>query len=225
MHPVDSPPGDEALSELLDTYAPLTPVPLCPEISAFRARSLVEIWEAAERLAGGTLPAPFWAFPWAAGQALARVILDEPEHVHARCVLDFGAGGGVSALACARAGAARVVANDMDAWALAVTRIAAARQGLCVQTLLADLTTCVERVEGCDVILCCDLNYDRSAAPRERAVLDAARVNGSRVFVADAGRTYFDASDLELLASFDVPVPRDLEGCEVRTARVYAGRS
>jgi predicted nicotinamide N-methyase len=216
-------PDEEALAALLDTYAPFSPVPLCPEIHAFHARSLVDVWEAAERMAGYTLPAPFWAYPWAAGQALARVILDAPERVRDLRVLDFGAGGGVASLACARAGAAQVIANDVDAWALAVTRIAARRQGLKLQTMFADLTTTPEPCTQFDVVLCCDLNYDRSATPGERAVLESARSAGARILVADAGRTYFDAAGLTLLATFDVPVARDLEGGELREARVYKG--
>ena len=216
-------PDEEAFAALLDKYAPFSPVPLCPEIHAFHAHSLVDVWEAAERLAGDTLPAPFWAYPWAAGQALARVILDEPERVQRLRVLDFGAGGGVASLACARAGAAQVIANDIDAWALAVTRIAARRQGLSLQTMFADLTTTPELSTQFDVVLCSDLSYDRSATPRERAVLETARAAGAHVLLADAGRTYFDAVGLTLIGSFDVAVPRDLEGGELREARVYAG--
>ena len=134
-------PEDAVLEALLDAHAPLTPVPLCPDISVFTACGLVEIWEAAEAAAGAPLPSPFWAWPWPAGIALARLILDQPERVCGRTVLDFGAGGGVASLACARAGAARVIANDVDPWAIAVTRIAAKRLQLNIETLLADLTT------------------------------------------------------------------------------------
>lgn len=205
---------------LLAEHAPLTPVPLCPEIRAHYARSLIGVWDAAEQLAGSSLPAPFWAYPWAAGQALARVILDEPARVHGRRVLDFGAGGGVASLACALAGADAVVANDIDPWALAVTRLAARRQGLHIDTLEGDLTVGAPP-PAADVVLCSDLSYDRRSTPRERAFLDRARARGASLLIADAGRTYFDPSDLTLIASREVRVPLDLEGAEVRIARVY----
>ncbi len=216
-------PDDATLLALLATTAPLQPTPLCPELLTFHARSLVEVWDAAERAAHGTLPSPFWAYPWAGGQALARVILDSPDRVRGRRVLDFGTGGGVVALACAFAGASEVVANDIDPWALAVTRLAAAAQGLRVTTLERDLTAMPTAVGTWDVVLCGDLGYDRSSAPTERAVLEAARQNGARLLVADAGRTYFDGNGFRAIAAFDVAVPEDLEGKALRRATVYEG--
>src|SRR5690606_20818892 len=132
-------PSHAALAELLDRHADFGPAPLSPEIRVFQARGLVEIWEAAERLAGRTLPPPFWAYPWPGGAALARVVLDHPEWIAGRRVLDLGTGGGISALAAARAGAALVVANDLDPWALDTARLAADRQGLELTPLLEDL--------------------------------------------------------------------------------------
>ena len=215
------PPADALLECLLDDYAPLAPVPLVPEILAFQGQSLVQVWEAAERLAGQNLPAPFWAYPWAARVALARVILDHPNELVGRTVLDVGCGGGVVAFASARAGAARVVANDVDPWALAVTRIGAQRQKLNVELLLGDLTEQVRSATDYDMVLCSDLAYERRYAPRQRALLDRARSAGARVWIADAGRTYFDDRGLEQIAEYVLKVPKDLEGVEERTARVY----
>lgn len=214
-------PSARDFARLLDRFAPLSPVPLCPELLAFRARSLVEVWEAAERLAGHELASPFWAFPWAAGIALARVVLDRPEYVRGRSVLDIGAGGGITACACALAGAAEVVANDVDPWALAVTRLVADRQRLSVRTLATDLTYDPGAADSFDVIICADLAYDRSAARRERALLDRAGRRGALVLIADAERAYFDAIGLELLSEISMEVPDDLEGVPKRTARVY----
>ncbi|HEX6938625.1 MAG TPA: methyltransferase domain-containing protein, partial [Longimicrobiales bacterium] len=193
-----------------------------PEIRVFRARGLVEVWEAAERLAGRTLPPPFWAYPWPGGAALARVLLDDPGRVAGLRVLDVGAGGGVASLAAARAGAAEVVANDQDPWALATARLAADRQDLALTPLLADLTEEPATVDAFDVVLCGDLAYERRVAPRIRGLLERARDHGARVLVADAGRAYFDETGLRPLEKFTIPVPVDLEGVEERTATVYA---
>jgi predicted nicotinamide N-methyase len=208
------------LAALLDRYAPFGPTELVPELQVFYGQSLVEIWEAAEKLAGQVLPAPFWAYPWAAGLGLARVILNNPELVQGRRVLDFGCGGGVASLAAARAGAAHVVANDLDEWALAVVRLASERQQLEVETLCADLTTSAQPLPF-DVVLCSDLAYEKKEAPQQRALLERARAAGALVLVADAGRTYFDDSGMEMLAQYTIRVPKDLEGVELRTACVY----
>jgi predicted nicotinamide N-methyase len=214
-------PAPELLAALLDRHAPLGPAPLCPELRAYHARSLVEVWEAAENVAGRVLPAPFWAYPWAAGAALARVLLDEPERVRGRSVLDLGAGGGIASIAAAHAGAARVVANDIDAWALATVALAAAANDVRVETLLADLTHAPERTDGFDVLLCGDLAYEQQEAPRQLALLHRAAARGARVLAADAGRTYFSPESMRLVASFTLSVPRDLEGVPERTARVF----
>jgi predicted nicotinamide N-methyase len=196
-------------------------VPLCPELRAHYASSLVAVWEAAEALAGETLPAPFWAYPWPGGCAVARVLLDRPERVASGRVLDFGAGGGVSCLAALRAGAATVTANDVDPWALQVAKLAAAAQGFVLETLAADLCQAPELVDDYDVVLCSDMAYERSQAPLQRRVLERACRNGATVLVSDAGRSYFDPGGMELLAAFQVDVPHDLEGVTTRTARVF----
>ena len=214
------PPPAAELRALLDAHAPLRPAPLCPEILVFHAHSLVGVWEAAERAAGDVLPSPFWAYPWPAGAALARVILDRPERLAGRRVLDFGCGGGIASLAAAFAGAARVLANDLDPWALAVTSLAAAAQGLSVSPLLEDLTA-RDALPACDVVLCADLGYERSAAPAQRALLRRARDAGATVLAADAGRAYFDPAGFSLLAEYELDVPDDLEGVDRRIARVY----
>jgi len=53
-------------------------------------------------------------------------------------------------------------------------------------------------------------------------LLRRARNRGARVLVADAGRTYFDASGMKQLAEFELAVPKDLEGVDVRIAKVFA---
>jgi predicted nicotinamide N-methyase len=186
-----------------------------------QARSLVEVWEAAERLAGRTLPAPFWAYAWPGGAALARVLLDRPALVEGHRVLDFGAGGGVTSLAAALAGGV-VTANDVDPWALEVARIAATAQQLDVATLQEDVCAAPYLVADFDVLLCSDLAYERREAPRQRRVLERAAAEGLTVLVADAGRKYFDPSGMQLLAEHEVHVPQDLEGVTHRIARVFS---
>ena len=217
-------PDPTALAHLLDTCTDFAPPPLVPEVHVFQARSLVEIWDAAEALAGRTLPAPFWAYAWAGGIALARVLLDDCAKMRGARVLDVGAGGGIASLAAARAGAERVLANDIDPWALATAALAAARQGLRIETSGSDLTVTAVGPGEHDVVLASDLSYEKQVAPRQRALLERARAAGARVLVADAGRTYFEERGLTELAAFTVAVPNDLEGVSERRARVFEMR-
>src|SRR5271169_4978025 len=101
----------------------LRPVPLVPEISLHVADEAVSLWQKTEDELGELgLSAPYWAFAWAGGQALARYILDNPALVAGKKVLDFGAGSGIVALAAARAGAADVLAADIDTFAVAAIK-------------------------------------------------------------------------------------------------------
>jgi predicted nicotinamide N-methyase len=216
-----TPPPDPELEQFLDRYAPLSDVSLCPEIRAFTASSLVDVWEAAEQLAATVLPSPFWAFPWPAGIALARVILDRPELVRARKVIDMGAGGGVTCFACASAGARQVLACDVDPWSLAVARIGARRQALAIDVSRADPASYPEVLDPFDVVLCADLAYDRATAALERMALERAAARGATVLLANAGRSYFDVGGLELIADFTVPAVQDLEGDSAKFTQVF----
>ena len=87
----------------------LLPVPHAPEIRLHVAEEATELWQKTEDELGEMgLPPPFWAFAWAGGQALARYILDRPEVVRGRTVLDVASGSGLVAIAAAQAGAARL---------------------------------------------------------------------------------------------------------------------
>jgi predicted nicotinamide N-methyase len=114
-----------------------------------------------------------------------------------------------------------VVANDIDDWALLTARIAAERQQVTIDTLHEDLTRDVTRVDEFDVVLCGDLLYERAEAPLQYDLLRRAASNGATVLAGDAGRTYFAPEGMRLLREIEMSVPRDLEGVEVRIARVY----
>src|SRR5207244_4324967 len=113
--------------DFIKTNATLTPAPLVPEIKLYLATEVVPLWRATEEeLAEIGVPPPYWAFAWAGGQALARYVLDHPEIVRGKQVLDIGAGSGLVGLAAAKAGAAGVLAADIDAFSCAAIRLNAA---------------------------------------------------------------------------------------------------
>jgi len=171
-------------------------------------------------LADDTLPPPFWAFAWLGGQAVARYLLDTPAEVAGRRVLDLATGSGLCALAARRAGADAVTAVDVDPVAVTAAGLNAAANGLTVTVRLDDVLD--RPAPDVDVVLAGDVFYD--AAMSERVLpwlLEAAR-RGVRVLVGDPGRHYLPRAVLVELASYEVPTTRDLEGADVRTARVYA---
>jgi predicted nicotinamide N-methyase len=218
------PPDDAPLEALLDEYAPLAPAPLCPEILVYQARDLYELWAAAEKLAGGVLGPPFWAVPWPAGVAIARVLLDAPVWARGRRVLDVGVGGGVVAIAAAMVGASTSVGVDVDPWALRVARLAARANRVTIRLVARDLSE-EDPDEPPDLILAADLEYEKGRAPLIRARLDALVATGAVLLAADAGRTFFKTEGLRPVASFDVPVSKAVEGASVRHARVFSAEA
>lgn len=57
---------------------------------------------------------PYWAIYWPGGQALSRYLLDNPDVVRGKSVLDLGSGCGATAIAAKMSGASRILATDID---------------------------------------------------------------------------------------------------------------
>jgi predicted nicotinamide N-methyase len=194
--------------------------PLVPEIKLHLAAQSLPIWEKTEEELGAlNVPPPYWAFAWPGGQALARHILDHPSLAIGRCVLDLGAGCGLGAIAATKAGAAAVVANDIDALALAAMRLNAEANGVAFATTSADLLG--NDLRGFDVVLVGDLFYERQLAARVLACIEAAASQGATVLVGDPRRNYFPQERFAPAARYDVPVTLDLEDALVKPTTVW----
>lgn len=195
--------------------------PLVPELRLHLATEVTPLWEATEAdLNRTSLPPPYWAFCWVGGQALARHILDHPETVAGRRVLDFAAGSGLCGLAAGRAGAARVEAGEIDPFARAALTLNAQVNGLALTVREGDLIGCLDR--AWDVVLAGDVCYERPMTDRVIPWLRALAGRGTRVLIADPGRAYLPTSGLAALARYDVPASRELERHEVCQTTVYA---
>lgn len=196
--------------------------PLVPELTLQLADEITPIWEMTEEtLAASGLPPPFWAFAWCGGQALARLILDRPEIARGRRVLSFACGGGVEALAAARAGAASVRANDLDPVALEAVAVNAAANGLAVAPLSGDLLEAPPPAPAADLILAGDVFYERGAAARIEAWLRARAAEGAEVLVGDPGRQFLPKAGLAPVAVYDAPTPRAIEDRDVMRTTVW----
>jgi predicted nicotinamide N-methyase len=191
--------------------------PLVPEIALHLASEITPIWQATEDwLAERNVDPPFWAFAWPGGQALARHVLDHPATVAGRRVLDFAAGGGIAAIACAHAGAA-VEAADIDRLAVAALRLNAAANGVTVAAQFGDVVGAPCRW---DLILCGDVCYEASMTAHILPWL-RAMAREAEVWVADPGRAYLPQVGLAAFATYSVPTTLELEDRTQRQVTLY----
>lgn len=201
----------------------LLPVPHAPEILLHVADEATALWQKTEEELGAIgLPPPFWAFAWAGGQALARYILDHPETVRGRRVLDFASGSGLVAIAARKAGAAAVTACDIEDFAVAAIRINAEANGVELDVLQADL---VGEDRGWDTVLAGDICYEQDLARRVVDWLFALNGRGATVLIGDPGRSYLPKDRLDQVALYEVPVTRTLEDAEIKKTGVWRFRS
>ena len=192
--------------------------PLVPEITLYLASEITPIWQATEAwLAEHDVAPPFWAFAWPGGQALARHVLDNPTIVAGRRVLDFAAGCGIAAIACALAGAASVEVAEIDRLALAAIALNAAANGIALAVPDHDIvgTDC-----RWDLILCGDVCYE---APMTGRILPwLHRMAGhAEVWLADPGRAYLPRDGLTAFANYRVPTSLELEDRTERQVTLY----
>jgi predicted nicotinamide N-methyase len=199
----------------------LGPVALVPEIRLYQGDEPMGLWQRTEVAAGRTgLDPPFWGFAWAGGQALARYLLDHPEVVAGRRVIDIASGSGLVAIAALKAGAASVSAYDIDPVAVAAIAANAAANGVAVQAVCADILD--RDVPDCDLVLVADAFYERDLADRVTGFLERSRAGGVAVLVGDFGRAYLPRDRLVPLSAYDVPRLGVLEDREVKRTTVWA---
>jgi predicted nicotinamide N-methyase len=207
---------DETLRFIRERTAP-APVPLVPELVLFQATELTPLWHATASELHAWDDSPYWAFPWAGGQALARHVLDHPDLVRGGRVLDFATGSGLVAIAAARAGAASVVAVDVDPFCRAAVGLNAALNRVEVTFREGDPRGADP---AADVVLAGDVFYERALAEGALAWFRSLASRGVRVLAGDAGRAYAPATGLVELAAHEVPTTPEIEDAAVRRARV-----
>nr|WP_180217583.1 methyltransferase [Agrobacterium fabrum] len=193
--------------------------PHVPELRLHLATEAHELWlKTEEELEEIGLPPPFWAFAWAGGQGLARYVLDHPESVCGKRVLDFASGSGLVAIAAAKAGAAKVLAADIDPWTETAIRLNAALNGVDIGFTGLDL---VGKPVDADVLLAGDVFYDRAFADLLVPWFVELTEKGMIVLVGDPGRAYLPKERLRAEATYQVPVTRALEDSDVKKTTVW----
>jgi len=197
-------------------------VPDLPEIRLHQADDVMAMMS----LAGGELGEddpglPFWAFAWAGGLALSHYLLEHPDEVAGRRVLDVASGSGLCAIVALRCGADSVHAVDIDPLSEAAVALNAKANGVRIGFSLQDLLSTAP--PECDVILAGDVCYEETMAARMVDWLRLAAARGTRVLVGDPGRRYLP-SGMSLLAAYRVRTSHELEDAEMKDAAVYTFR-
>ena len=201
---------------LPDAYLSKQSLPQCTDIKLWLVdpTPMQRRFSQDEILAIQAYPA-YWAFCWASGQVLARYILDNPELVRNKRVMDFGAGSGVVAIACAMAGAKQVIACDIDPDALLSCQENAALNNVDYE-LHGDL---FEFDQELDLLIAADVLYDKANLPLLNIFLEKA----PEVLVADSRVKNFDFPPYQAIGridSFTVPDLDELD--EFRLVNLYS---
>jgi predicted nicotinamide N-methyase len=209
---------------------------MLPEIRLYLARDAFGLWERIERDTGQRqLPPPFWAFPWAGGQALARYLLDDPGQVRGRAVLDLASGSGLVAIAAAVAGAGSVIPSETDPLAAAAITLNARVNRVRLEPTVGDLLAAPGQgrpdrarpgappagMRPADVVLAGDAFYDRDMASLMLPFLERASQAGALVLVGDPGRAYLPRDRFDQVTTYDVPVERVIEDADVKHTTVW----
>lgn len=202
------------------TQTRLLASPLVPEIQLHQATEDLPIWKMSEEeLADHGIPAPFWAFAWAGGQAIARYLLDKPAYVQGKRILDFGAGSGIIAIAALKAGATSALAADIDPFAKSACHLNAIANDVQLTATTNNLIGSPNT--GWDIVLVGDMCYEQPLAGEIESWLRGLVAQGTDVLIGDPGRTYLPKSGMEKKATYRVQTSRALEDLDVGSTKVW----
>ncbi|MFL5320110.1 MAG: class I SAM-dependent methyltransferase [Myxococcaceae bacterium] len=191
---------------------------LCPELRLRVAADPVDIWLELESHVKEQLGPPFWAHAWPGGLALARFLLDEPERVRGKRVLDFASGCGVGAVAAARSGASSVLATEIDPFAVAAISLNAELNRTAVSAVRRDV---IGEPREWDVVLVGDVFYERELTDRVTGWISALSAAGAEVLIGDPGRSFLPLSKLQRLASYPSERNSAWDSCDSNEAVVF----
>jgi len=207
-------------TEFILAHTAVSSPPACPELRLHLASEVTPLWEATEAyLEKNNVPPPYWAFPWVGGQALARHILDNPSLVAGKSVLDFASGSGLVGIAAKMAGAAQVLATDIDKVALASIHLNMAENGVTIQA--SDHNVLDDQYCPWDVVVAGDVCYEKPMAETTFAWLRRCSAQGAKALMADPGRAYLPKTGLMRLSKITIACSLDLEDRTSREVGIY----
>ena len=199
--------------------------PLVPEIKLHLAVDATELWQmTTKELEDNGLPLPFWGFAWAGGQALARYILDNPQLVEDKSVIDMGAGSGLVGLSALFSQASQVDFKEIDCFAAEAIHLNLAANQLDqnFQVILEHLPIFTPQNQNrWDVILAGDVFYEQEMSNIILSDLRKFARLGILVLVGDPGRTYFPKEGVKKLAQYPVETPIYLEEQNITETTIW----
>ncbi|MFY9287277.1 MAG: 50S ribosomal protein L11 methyltransferase [Alphaproteobacteria bacterium] len=206
--------------EFIHAQTVVSTASLVPEIKLQLATEVTPLWQMTEeRLKQNGLPPPYWAFAWPGGQGMSRYILDNPEIVRDKRVLDFAAGCGIAAIAAMKVGAKSAVIAEIDPMAFAATDINAAHNQVRVDAI--DNLDMTKPPKNIDLIIAGDVCYQQAMSAKLMRWLWVCTAKGIRVLIADPGRAYVPHEGLEKRSEYAVPTSRDLEDRDSRDVIIW----
>jgi predicted nicotinamide N-methyase len=206
-------------ARLVRSACRLTAVPQVPEVRLHLGGDALGLWQRIEDELGAGQPPPFWAFAWPGGQALARYVLDHRDLVAGRRVLDLGSGSGLVAIAAALAGAATVLASEIDPLAVAAIGLNSRANRVAPPRIVGDVLD--GDGEDAQVVLAGDVWYSRPLAERVLGLIDRARARGALVLCGDIGRAFLPRDRFDVLDARDITVLAGLEDSGVKRTMVW----
>ena len=210
--------ADTARTLITENTAVIAPR-MIPEVLLHLADEDLPLYRAGEdELAALGIGTPYWAFAWAGGQALARYLMDNPEVIAGKHALDFGAGSGLVGIAAAKAGAASVIASDIDPVAIEATLLNCAVNNVDFEVTTDDL---IGTDSGWNPLLIGDVFYDKQIADRLLPWLHDLADAGRTVLIGDPGRFILHDLDMKMVASYHAETTGIMEDSELRNARVW----
>ena len=211
--------GQDAYSDFVLKHSNRMAPPLVPELQLRLAYHAHDIFQDAHTFVHGGLGSlPYWAFAWPGGQALARHILDHPELVRGRRVLDLGAGSAIAGLAAMRAGAQSLTAADVDPFAAAAAALNGEANGIAVTATTDDL---LGADTAFDLVIVGDLVYEPDLQDRVGSFIASHHARGIPILYGDRTTARRPPGNFRLLADHEAPLTPAMDLDVIERARVW----
>lgn len=164
---------------------------------------------------------PFWGFYWPGGQSMSRFILDNPEIVKGKRVLDFGSGCAATAIACKMSECRSVVANDIDETAEIAAKLNAELNFVKIETSTRNLINDPSSFDF-DFVVFGDVFYDEEFAGQLYPWIKNLIANNQTCLIGDPGRHALSKKlNLKLLTRYELPESSCIENHGFKFTNVF----